>query len=268
MRNLVSDFIPPVLIKTLRKAIRKKKFGSAKIESYQDSDLIKLVLYKNLQLRSTPKLTNLDALSFRTIAAVGIGIGSKSNLTVLDFGGGAGHHQFLAKNIFKKVKFDWMVLETGAMCEIAQTEIKDEGLNFLADLSSLSGSTKFDLIFSNSAIQYTKDPIDTLRKLLSLNFDYFFITRIPLTLSINPITYMQESLLSQNGPGPAPKDFQDKLVKYSNQIASKESFEEVLNERLDDWTSVNEGPWDIGRFGEKVMTYSYFGSAKYRGNHY
>ena len=238
------------------------KLGAAHIESYQDLDLVKIILVKNLQLRQTAVLTNLDVMSFRTIAAVGMAIENKSNLRVLDFGGGAGHHQLLAKKSFKNVNFDWTVVETEAMSRTVQEVIKDKGLKFISSLSTLTKEDKFDLIFSNSAIQYTQEPLKTLRELLNLEFGHFFITRVPLNLGNSQISYFQESLLSQNGPGPAPKDIQDKWVKYENNIVSKDAFERILNESLESWISVDEGSWDPGRFGDRVRTYSFFGSAK------
>jgi putative methyltransferase (TIGR04325 family) len=264
MRNFLADYIPPILIKKLLPIARKLKIGGKGIQSYQDLDLVKLILFKNLQLRQMANLTNLEATSFLTIAAVGMAIKNKSNFSVLDFGGGAGHHQFLAKKFFKDVNFDWTVVETEAMTRAAQQGIKDEGLKFISSLSSISKANQFDLIYSNSAIQYTMDPLNTLRGLLNLDFGHFFFTRVPLTTGSSQIVYLQESLLSQNGPGPVPKDFQEKWVKYENNIVSKDSFEKILTEALDSWVSVDEGFWDSGMFGNRVKTYSYFGTAKKR----
>ena len=262
MRSLLADYIPPILVKKLLPIARKIKVGGGHIESYQDLDLVKMILLKNLQLRQTATLTNLDVMSFRTIAAVGMAIENKSKLTVLDFGGGAGHHQFLAKNLFKNVNFDWTVVETEEMSRTVQEVIKEGGLKFISSLKTLTKENSFDLIFSNGAIQYTQDPLKTLSELLNLGFGHFFITRVPLNLGNSQISYLQESLLSQNGPGPAPMDIQDKWVKYQNNIVSKDSFERILNEGLESWTSVDEGSWDPGRFGNRVRTYSFFGSAK------
>jgi putative methyltransferase (TIGR04325 family) len=262
MRNVLTDYIPPILIKKLLLIARKIKIGGKEIQSYQDLDLVKLILFKNLQLRRAENLTNLEATSFLTIAAVGMAIKNKSIFSVLDFGGGAGHHQFLAKKFFKDVSFDWTVVETEAMSTAAQQGIKDEGLSFISSLSSIDKAKKFDLIYSNSAIQYTQDPLNTLRGLLNLDFGYFFITRVPLTTGSSQIVYLQESMLSQNGPGPAPYDFQEKWVKYENCIVSKDSFEKILNEALGSWISVDEGFWDSGRFGNRVKTFSYFGITK------
>jgi putative methyltransferase (TIGR04325 family) len=262
MREFLVDYIPPILIKKLVPFARNLKLRDVSIEGYQDKDLVKSIILKNLQLRQSVPFSNLDAMSFRTISAIGLAAKNKSHLTVLDFGGGAGHHQFWAKYIFENINFDWTVVETETMSRVAQEEIKDEGLKFVSSLKSLTKNNCFDLIFSNSAIQYTCDPLNTLKELLNLEFENFFITRVPLNLGSSQVTYIQESLLSQNGPGLALRGVQDKWVKYENNIVSKESFELALNGALKSWTSVDEGSWDPGRFGDRVKTYSYFGTAK------
>jgi putative methyltransferase (TIGR04325 family) len=262
MRDFLVDYFPPILIKKLVPLVRNLKLKDVSIESYQNLDLVNSIIHKNLQLRQSVPYLNLDTMSFRTISAIGMAAKKGSDLTVLDFGGGAGHHQFLAKYIFENINFDWTVVETETMSRVASEEIKDEGLKFVPSLKSLTKNSSYDLIFSNSAIQYTLDPLTTLRELLSLEFENFFITRVPLNLGNSHVTYLQESLLSQNGPGPAPRGIQDKLVKYELNIVSKESFELELNGALKNWTSVDEGSWDPGRFGDQVKTYSYFGSAK------
>lgn len=262
MGYFLVDYIPPILIKILRSAVMRLKLRHTNIDSYEQLELVELIIHKNLQLRQSMSLTDLDAMSFRTIAAVGLAAGNKSDFTVLDFGGGAGHHQLLARNLFKKINFDWTVIETTAMSRLAQKEIVDQGLSFRSSLEALSESNNYDLIFSNSAIQYTSDPLNTLRELLKLQFEHFFITRVPLNVGNGQIKYQQESLLSQNGPGPAPKEMQKKWVKYENNIVSKDSFESILNSALTIWFSVDEGYWDPIRFGDQVKTYSYFGAAK------
>lgn len=264
MSNFLFDCIPPILLKKFLPVLRKLKIRGRSIESYQDLDLIQLIIFKNLQLRQSPELTNLDTMCFRTIAAVGLTNKNKKNISVLDFGGGAGHHQFLARNLFRSVYFDWTVVETETMSRVAQEVIKDEGLRFISNLKTLTKSSNFDLIFSNSAIQYTQDPLNTLRELLNLEFEHFFITRIPLILDGNQTTYLQKSLLSQNGPGPAPSNIRDKWVRYKINIMSKNSFEQILDGALNGWASVDEGSWDPDRFGDRVRSYSYFGTAKYR----
>ena len=262
MKQLVVDFMPPILMRMLRRVAQNVQKTMTDIDGYQNRDIIDLILFKNLSLRSATKFSNIDAQSIRTIAAVGMAIENNSKVNVLDFGGGAGHHQFVAKSIFKKVKFGWTVVETEKMCAAAQSKIVDLGLEFIPNLNNLTKNKFFDLIFSNSAIQYTENPIETLRNLVSLDFNVFYITRIPLASGENTITYFQESLLSQNGPGLPPENFNDKRVRYAINIVSKEAFEKTLNENLEHWTTIDEGPWDPERFGNEIRTYTFIGFGK------
>ncbi len=258
----VTDFLPPIMLRKLRNLARKVRKNKVQLDGYQNRDLVDLVLFKNLTLRSVTNIKNLDIQSIKTIAAVGMAIGGKSKINVLDFGGGAGHHQFIARTIFKDADFDWTVVETESMCKAAQSKITDQGLEFTSSLGNLTDSKFFDLIFSNSAIQYTENPIEELRRLLGFKFNIFFITRIPLTFDEKSVTYNQESMLSQNGPGLPPENFRDRRVKYLINIESKENFERLLNENLEHWTSVEEGAWDPNRFGNEVGTFSYIGIGK------
>ena len=259
MKPLLADLLPPILLKKLRGIGLFSADKRNLIEGYQNDRLLELILFKNLQQRSNVNRINLDAQSFKTIASIGLGLRNKSNFSVLDFGGGGGHHQFTAKKIFKDVQFDWTIIETERLAQMAGSLIQDEGLTFASDLNSLESTKFYDLIFSNSALQYTEEPLDTLEKLLNLNFENLFITRIPLTNS-NPFTYYQESLLSNNGPGVAGRDVEESTVIYKNHIANKESVESLLDENLSEWILVDEGAWDPLRFGEAVRTYSYVGS--------
>lgn len=256
----IADLLPPLLLKKFSRVTRLPAGKKNVIDGYQNERLIELIVFKNLQLRSHLNQLNLDAQSFKTMASIGLGIKNKSHFSVLDFGGGAGHHQFTAKSIFKNIQFDWTVVETESLARIAATLITDEGLSFASDLNTLDSTKFYDLIFSNSALQYTEDPLNTLKDLLKLDFEHLFITRIPLTTR-KPFSYMQESLLTDNGPGIAPEGFKQSRVLYKNSIASKESVERLLHEYIRDWISVDEGIWDSGRFGDSVRIYSYVGTS-------
>jgi putative methyltransferase (TIGR04325 family) len=262
MKKFILEIMPPLLIRKLRQLIWKVTSGNNRIDGYQNQLLVDLVLAKNLQLRETENPKSIDLQSLRTIAAIGMGIKNKSDFTVLDFGGGAGHHQFIAKLSFKEIKFDWTVVETESLSQSAQSSILDEGLTFISSLDALHPDKHFDLVFSNAAIQYTQEPLRTLKDLLSRKFTQLFITRIPLTHSRDSFSYIQESMLSQNGPGSAPKNLKDIRVNYTNNIVSKELFEKALGEHLQNWISVDEGAWDLDLFGDRVRTYSYFGVSK------
>ncbi len=182
-------------------------------------------------------------------------------MEVLDFGGGAGHHQAVAKIVFPEIHFNWTVVETDELVQRAQGEIKDLGLDFISSLEKVK-RVKFDLVFSNSAIQYLPNPLLELKKLVNLDFEYLFLTRIPLRRSGKSLRYIQSSKLSQNGPGPAPLNFKDAIIEYHASIVEKYLVEEILDTSLQSRVLIDEGDWDASRFGKTVGVFSYLGKSK------
>ena len=255
--------IPPFLFSIPRVLGDIYSSPKSKSPDYQDQALVDLVLQKNLILRDQDPSTPLDINSFSVLAAVGLACKGLGRLSVLDFGGGCGHHHLTAKRAFPELQLDWWVVETQMMAMQAASRIQEPGLSFSSEIENiLTEKSRFGLIFSNSAIQYTSDPLGTLTKLLSLSFEHIFITRFPVTLDDRPIVYAQKSRISANGPGPAPLGFKDSYASYENHIARQTDVEKLLAMHLRVWHIVDEGPWDYPRFGSQVRTTTYFGFKK------
>lgn len=232
-------------------------------KEYQNQSLVNLVIQKNINLRNTKFPIPYDTNSLSVIAAVGLARRESQILNVLDFGGGGGHHQAIVKQAFPDLEIEWQVIETEMMVKEAATSIQVPGLSFSSELNAKRvEETKFDLIFSNSALQYTPDPLATLSHLLSHNFGCIFITRFPVTLGRKSVVYQQQSRLSANGPGPAPEGFRDSFASYENHLSKRCDVEILLENHLQEWHSLDEGPWDLGRFGSQVRTTTYFGFKK------
>ena len=259
---MIKSGINSILKKVLHPVFRWKITTSSDSRfGYENEDLVDLIVWKNLQLRKQAAEKKFDLQSLRTISAVGLSIDGSSSMKVLDFGGGGGHHQLIAKSMFPEVQFEWHVAETEILSNTASKSINVEGLSFTSSSNENIKSKSFDLIFSNSALQYLNDPIKTLETLLGFNFRKIFITRIPLTTESKPFSYFQISKLSDNGPGLPPANFKDRRISYETHIRTQSQFESLLNKRLTDWISIDEGPWDSALLGSKVRTYTFFGTA-------
>lgn len=90
-------------------------------DGYEDNILTKVVVTKGKKFaENLAKNKQLDLSSLRTF----IGLASTLNsnkLTVLDFGGAAGTHYFIARSILSKdIKLDWRVVETNQMTQEAK----------------------------------------------------------------------------------------------------------------------------------------------------
>lgn len=117
--------------------------------------------------------------------------------SVLDFGGGFGHHYRKALSASPDIK--WAIVETAMIVSRART-IETDRLRFFTEIEDAARWLKQpDVIYSNSAIQYTDDPLRTLLALCSLRSRRMIWERVFLNDSPNRIE--QISLLSQNGPG-------------------------------------------------------------------
>src|SRR5260370_21739594 len=157
--------------------------------------------------------------------------------SVLDFGGGCGHHYKSAVRHSPDVR--WAVVETPAMAKRA-SEIATNRLRFFSSIDDAHDWLgDIDMMHSNSALQYTDDAIKTLRELCGLRARTMLWLRA--ALSARSFEYeMQSSELIDNGPGGPPAGVKNKTVKYLVTkipeplfLAAHRGY--VLRERGKDW---------------------------------
>lgn len=143
---------------------------------------------------------------------------------ILDFGGGAGYHYFIAKNKLIN-RFKWFVIENKTMVKLCKKKIKSKNLFFKDKLIK----NQADILFSSCAINYTNNPINTLNKISKLNLKYLYFTRTPLSTNDN-IQFRQFSLLSENGPLPI-KNEKEILIECKNTIISEKKFLNIFKKK-------------------------------------
>jgi putative methyltransferase (TIGR04325 family) len=194
---------------------------------YETQELINVVIEKNIiftkQAFSSNAL-NLDLASLR----VSLGLLNISpKMRVLDFGGGGGSSYTIAKVLFPRVNFRWCVVETTGMSKAAKV-LENNELKFFGDISEAKiWLGEVDLVYTSGAIQYTENPLRTLKDLVAVNAKNFFITRTVFSEG-SSIKFIQESLLSSNGPGPLPEGFVNKIMKYRVVAEPIANIEQVL----------------------------------------
>jgi hypothetical protein len=156
--------------------------------------------------------------------------------SVLDFGGGCGQHYKRAHRQSPNVR--WAVVEAPAMAARASVLATDR-LRFFTEISEAQQwLDAIDLMYSNSVLQYTPDPEETLRQLCGLRAKRMIWERLSLS-DANIEREVQSSLLGDNGPGSLP-GLKEKIVKYIRTKIPERTFldahhEYVLTERGRDW---------------------------------
>ncbi|MEI8024673.1 MAG: methyltransferase, TIGR04325 family [Actinomycetota bacterium] len=82
---------------------------------------------------------------------------SKNTIRVLDIGGGLGEYFFLLRDNLPNLKFEWLILETPALCELAKSKHADtSGISWTNTLND--SSQTFDIVLLSSVIQYVEKP--------------------------------------------------------------------------------------------------------------
>ena len=105
----------------------------------------------------------------------------ETSINVINFGGGGRMHYQIYKNLLDpSVNLNWWVVKTKAMVSAAN-KLTNKSLKFYTDLDSARSSLdKVNLVFASSSLQYTKNPLYSLRSLIELDAPYLCISRILL----------------------------------------------------------------------------------------
>jgi len=165
------------------------------------------------------------------------GCGSSGTITVLDFGGGLGRAYYLARKFLPSdISVKWIVVETEPLVTRAIKEgIPTSELIFVTSIeNALSYAKRFDVVYSDAAIQYTRDPMAILTELLNLDFNRFMLTRFPVNTNSDQAHFgVQFSSLASNGEKArhAKWSISSKRISYPFTILPKSKIEKVIKHR-------------------------------------
>jgi putative methyltransferase (TIGR04325 family) len=114
-------------------------------------------------------------------------------------------------------------VENRTMVRLCIKKLKYKNLFFSNSLSKIK---KIDIFFSSCAINYTKNPIETIKSIIKLKAKYLYFTRTPLAEN-KSFEFKQISLLSENGPCKINNE-KEMLIENQNKIISQQNFEEIF----------------------------------------
>lgn len=238
------DFVPPValsIVRKLRSRFRRTPYATydqalsdCTERSYENADIVTVVVEKtkryrdNLFEKKTP--VQLPTTSAYSLCAL-LGSYGQNELNVLDFGGAAGAHYFLARCILPpSCRLNWIVVETPAMVERAAPVLSSNELRFTSDLlDAANAMQRIDLLHTSGTLQCVDRPYDYLQRLLATSAHYILFNRLGLTQGSHEVITIHESWLSSNGPGPMPDGIVDKKVRYPFVFPRASLFMEALS---------------------------------------
>ena len=206
--------------------INYKLFYSKTYNGYNSLALNKSILKKTI-LFSKLKSTNEYDINFQRTLDFLKFIRKKKLKNIIDFGGGAGYHYFIAKMKMPDFNFKWLVVENKIMVKLCHKKLNYKNLFFFNSLNIIK---KTDVFFSSCAINYTKNPIKTVKAISKLNAKYLYFTRTPLAEN-QSLGFKQISLLSDNGPCKINNE-KEILIECENKIISRQSFESIFRNKF------------------------------------
>jgi putative methyltransferase (TIGR04325 family) len=206
--------------------INYKLFFRKKYKGYNNLALNLSVIKKTIIFSKIKSINKYDINYKRTLDFIEF-IKKKKLKTILDFGGGAGYHYFIARIKLPNFIFKWLVVENRTMVRLCIKKIKYKNLSFSDSLNKIK---KIDIFFSSCAINYTKNPLETLKSIIKLKTKYLYFTRTPLTEN-QSLEFKQFSLLSDNGPCKINNE-KEMLIDYENKIINQKKFEEMFKNKF------------------------------------
>jgi len=223
-------------MKLIQKILRKLKylvfvinyrlFYSKADSGYNNLALNESIIKKTIVFSKLKPIKKHDVNWQRTVRFLEF-IKKKNLKNIVDFGGGAGYHYFIAKMKLPNFNFKWLVVENRLMVKLCNKKLNYKNLFFFNSLNIIK---KTDVFFSSCAINYTKDPIKTVKAISKLNAKYLYFTRTPLAEN-QSLVFKQISLLSDNGPCKINNE-KEILIECENKIISRQSFESIFRNKF------------------------------------
>src|SRR5450432_377108 len=151
-------------------------------------------------------------------------------LTIVEIGGACGAFYFFVSKFFPGQIKQWEIVETKEMVEAAKENAYfDNVLNFSENIDTVFQNFNSAVCVAQGAIQYIPDPLTFLSKLLNSNYNFIYISRLPVNLNLDTaVITIQPSQLRDNGPGSI--DISDEIVNVASTILTKNEFFKVIEE--------------------------------------
>jgi putative methyltransferase (TIGR04325 family) len=99
----------------------------------------------------------------------------KDSLSILDWGGGAGHYYLYSKALLPEVEIEYYCVDVPGLCHLGKKLLPE--VQFYDNDSSLQGKT-FDLVVSSSSLHYFENWRQIVRKLAFASREFLYIARL------------------------------------------------------------------------------------------
>lgn len=238
------DFVPPVLLRYSRQIAGlsgDREYGTYQeaekqctADAYENTELCsmiaeKTVIHKN-SLLTRPSKINATNVFLASAVLQHLQRYSARSINILDIGGACGAHYFETRRLIPEtVSLNWFVVETGQMVRSALAKkLDNDELHFLESLEEFNGNAEF--IHSSCTLHYVPDPYGLTNLILSKKPSTLLFNRMMFNQNNRDLITIQKSFLSDNGPGPLPEGYKNKIISYPHITLSFEKFNSLITD--------------------------------------
>ncbi len=112
-----------------------------------------------------------------------------TTIRVLDIGGGLGEYFFLLRDNVPNIKFEWLILETQSICQLAKMELSDFPSVSWTDALNDSSQT-FDIVLLSGVIQCLEKPFELIEMVMR-KAPLLIFNRLPLSSKAHNLVCIQ-----------------------------------------------------------------------------
>jgi len=127
---------------------------------------------------NSKKSSSGELLPYAIISELQFIARNKSELNILDFGGGFGNLFNQVSRYLPDIKINWNIVEQESYVELGSANVPD--VNFYSSIDQVKD--KVDVVIASGVLQYLQDPRDVINQLLNLNPEHIIIDRLPVFL--------------------------------------------------------------------------------------
>jgi putative methyltransferase (TIGR04325 family) len=167
----------------------------------------------------------------------------QERVSVLDWGGGLGHYEALARAVLPGVDLDWHCREVPSVARAGASVSPD--VTFHTDDDCLART--YDLVLASSSLQYERDWRELLRRLGAATAGLLLVTRVPIALDAPSFVVLQRA-----EPYGYATEYLGWVISRDELLAEADAAGLVLDRELllDAWLSAEKAPEDpIGHRG-------------------
>ena len=196
MRALIKDWIPPIVLRTIRPILgRGIQFrgnylswdeAAAQCSGYDADHILSKVLAATLKVKRGEATFERDSVLFDEVeyawpvlaGLMWAAARNKGALNVLDFGGALGSSYFQNRKFFQGLpNVRWNIVEQAHYVKAGQEYIQDGNLRFYPTIDACLAENQPNVVLLSSVLQYLPKWENILNKLMEIRVNTFILDR-------------------------------------------------------------------------------------------